>query len=77
MKTLKPHEKKNLQKKLDKIGNKEEALDFFKEKTLNEIKDYANILDTPMYNVYFKNELGIDFTKEEIIEDNIIVLFGD
>lgn len=73
---LKLHEKRKILKELDSI--KEESFyAVFNEKDIKEVKKCAAVLRTPIYESLFKDENNKEFTKNEIIEDIKLVLFGD
>ena len=73
---LKLHEKRKILKKLDSI--KEECFyTVFNEKDIKEVKRYAAVLRTPIYESLFKDQNDKEFSKNEIIEDIKLVIFGD
>jgi hypothetical protein len=81
MRTIKPQEKKAMQKKLDSLSSKEEAKRFINSLSENELKLYAKFLDTPLYNSCFKitvlsDNSERDTTLDEIQKDILETLFG-
>ena len=81
MRTIKPQEKKAMQKKLDSLGSKEEGEQFINSLSENELKLYAKFLDTPLYNSCFKiialNDNSDRKTTLYVIQKDILeTLFG-
>lgn len=81
MRTIKPQEKKAMQKKLDSLSSKEDAEQFINSLSENELKLYAKFLDTPLYNSCFKitdltDNSERETTPDEIQKDILEILFG-
>ena len=73
---IKLHEKRKILKELDSIDESSFYI-FFNKKDIKEIKKYAAVLKTPIHEGFFKDQNNKEFSKNEIIEDIKLVIFGD
>lgn len=72
------NEKQKYQKRLDSFASKEELKEHLELLPLEEVKNYAMVMNTPTYSMYFKKyENDLEFSHKEIIEDINNILFGD
>lgn len=70
------YERQEIQKKLDNFASKEELVACLKNLSIEEVKKYERILETPNYSWNFK-KYNKKFDQKEIIDNINTILFGD